>query len=49
MHVSALEEAQAFVTPDGSAIRELAKLTAGHQHREAEQPCVDDDTVLTGG
>jgi hypothetical protein len=47
MHTSALEEAQTFVTLRGSVIRELAKLTAEQHH--PEQPCVNDDTVLTGG
>ena len=49
MHVSAGEEAQAFVTLDRSAIGELAKLIAGHHHRETEQPCCNDDIVLTAG
>jgi hypothetical protein len=44
MHVSALEEAQAFVT-----LRELAKVTAERRHRETGQLCFDDGAVLTGG
>ena len=49
MHVAARDEAQAFVTLRGSTTRELAKTTAGRHHPETEQPCVNDDTVLTGG
>lgn len=43
MHVAALEEARAFVTLDGSTIREVA----GAVSLPAENQSLD--TVLTGG
>ena len=49
MHVSAGEEAQAFVTLRGSPNRGLAKMTAERHQRETEQLRFDDDSVLTGG
>jgi hypothetical protein len=45
MHVGALEVAQAFVTLDGSTIRELA----GRVSLRAEKPSLAEATVPPGG